>query len=254
MWARASSRTWPGCVRRLAQAIAAEVTTPDDLDRAAAARGYEVQESGFAAPGEPILGLGLAREVSDRAFRMEPGEVAGPIPSPSGPAFVTVVATQDPYVPPLDEVRDDVHEDVIRKKALTLAQERAAEAARTLRESDDFVAAAEEADYAVGSSDLVARGAPLPEIGVSAAVEAVAFAMDRGAVSDPIEAGSTVAVVRLAEREDASAADLDEQRETLRDQLVATRQGQFYTAYMTRVKERLAIDVDLGALERAFSA
>ena len=246
---RASSRA-----RSLAQAIAAEVTTPDDLDRAAAARGYEVQESGFAAPGEPILGLGLAREVSDRAFRMEPGEVAGPIPSPSGPAFVTVVATQDPYVPPLDEVRDDVHEDVIRKKALTLAQERAAEAARTLRESDDFVAAAEEADYAVGSSDLVARGAPLPEIGVSAAVEAVAFAMDRGAVSDPIEAGSTVAVVRLVEREDASAADLDEQRETLRDQLVATRQGQFYTAYMTRVKERLAIDVDLGALERAFSA
>ena len=106
----------------------------------------------------------------------------------------------------------------------------------------------------MGSSDLVARGAPLPEIGVSAAVEAVAFAMDRGAVSDPIEAGSTVAVVRLVEREDASAADLDEQRETLRDQLVATRQGQFYTAYMTRVKERLAIDVDLGALERAFSA
>lgn len=246
---RASSRG-----RSLAQAIAAEVTMPDDLDRAAAARGYEVQESGFAAPGEPILGLGLAREVSDRAFRMEQGEVAGPIPSPSGPAFVTVVATQDPYVPPLDEVRDDVREDVIRKKALTMAQERAAEAAQTLREADDFVTAAQEADYAVGSSDLVARGAALPEVGISAAVEAVAFAMDPGGVSEPIEAGNAVAVVRLVEREAASAQDLDAQRERLRDQLVATRQGQFFSAYMTRVKERLAIDVDLGALERAFSA
>ena len=246
---RATSRA-----RSLAQAIAAEVTTPEDLDRAAAARGYEVQESGFAAPGEPILGLGLAREVSDRAFRMEPGEVAGPIPSPSGPAFVTVVATQDPYVPPLDEVRDDVREDVVRKKSLTMAQERAAEAAQTLREADDFVAAAVEADFSVGSSDLVARGAALPEVGISAAVEAVAFKMDPGAVSEPIETGNTVAVVRLAEREDASAEELDEQRERLRDQLVATRQGQFFSAYMTRVKERLAIDVDLGALERAFSA
>ncbi len=246
---RASSRG-----RSLAQAIAAEVTTPEDLDRAAAARGYEVQESGFAAPGEPILGLGLAREVSDRAFRMEQGEVAGPIPSPSGPAFVTVVATQDPYVPPLDEVRDDVREDVIRKKALTMAQERAAEAAQALREADDFVAAAQEADYAVGSSDLVARGAALPQVGVSAAVEAIAFAMDPGAVSEPIEAGNAVAVVRLVEREEASAQDLDTQREQLRDQLVATRQGQFFSAYMTRVKERLAIDIDLGALERAFSA
>ena len=240
--------------RALAQAIAAEVSTPDDLDRAAAARGYEVQESGFAAPGEPILGLGLAREVSDRAFRMEPGEVAGPIPSPSGPAFVTVVATQDPYIPPLDEVRDDVRENVIRKKALTLAQERAAEAARVLGEADDFRAAAEEAEYALGSSDMVGRGAPLPEVGISAAVEAVAFAMEPGAVSEPIETGSTVAVLHLVEREDASAEDLDAQRDRLRDQLVATRQGQFFTAYMTRVKERLAIDVDLAALERAFSA
>ena len=246
---RATSRA-----RALAQAIAAEVSAPDDLDRAAAARGYEVQESGFAAPGEPILGLGLAREVSDRAFRMEPGEVAGPIPSPSGPAFVTVVATQEPYVPPLDEVRDDVRENVIRKKALTLAQERAAEAARALGEADDFQAAAEEAEYAFGSSDMVGRGAPLPEVGVSAAVEAVAFAMEPGAVSEPIEAGGTVAVVHVVEREDASAEDLAAQRDQLRDQLVATRQGQFFTAYMTRVKERLAIDVDLAALERAFSA
>lgn len=60
--------------------------------------------------------------------------------------------------------------------------------------------------------------------------------------------------MHLVEREDASAEDLDAQRDRLRDQLVATRQGQFFTAYMTRVKERLAIDVDLAALERAFSA
>ena len=246
---RASSRA-----RALAQAVAAEVTAPDDLDSAAAARGYEVQESGFAAPGEPILGLGLAREVSNRAFQMEPGEVAGPIPSPSGPAFVTVVATQDPYIPPLDEVRDQVREDVIRKKALTMAQARAAEAARSLREAEDFVAAAQAAEYSVGSSDLVTRGAALPEVGISAAVEAVAFSMEPGAVSDAVEAGNTAAVVHLVEREDASADDLDEQRERLRDQLVATRQGQFFSAYMARVKERIAIDVDLAALERAFSA
>ena len=246
---RAASRA-----RSLAQAIAAEVTTPEDLDRAAAARGYEVQESGFAAPGEPILGLGLAREVSNRAFQMEVGEVAGPIPSPSGPAFVTVVATQDPYVPPLDEVRDQVRENVIRKKALTMAQERAAEAARTLREAEDFVAAAEAADYSIGSSSLVARGASLPEVGTSASVEAIAFAMEPGTVSEAIEAGNAVAVVHLVEREEASPEDLDEQRETLRDQLVAARQGQFFSAYMTRVKERIAIDVDLAALERAFSA
>jgi len=235
----------------LARAIAEEATTPEELERAASARGYELQESGFAARGEPILGLGLAQEVSAQAFAIDPGAVAGPIPTPSGPAFVTVTDIQDPYIPELDEVRDEVREDVIRKKSLTLAQERAAEAAETLKAADDFVAAAEEAEWSVGSSDLVTRGSALPEVGPSAAVEAVAFAMDPGSVSDVVQAGNAVAVVHLVEREEASAADLAQNRNTLRDELMLQRQSRFFTAYMDNVKARLDITIDLSVLEQA---
>ncbi len=245
---RASSRA-----RALAQAIAAEVSTPAELEQAAAARGYELQESGFAAPGEPILGLGFAQEASARAFQLAVGEVEGPIGTPSGPAFVTVVDTQDPYVPMLEEVRDQVREDVIRKKALTLAQQRAAEAADALRDAEDFVAAATDAEYSVGSSDLVTRGSALPEVGISAAVEAVAFAMEPGTVSEAIESGNTAAVVHLVEREEAPTDDLSDVRQTLRDEMTVTRQGQFFGAYMNKVKERLDITVDLAALEEAFA-
>lgn len=235
----------------LARAIAAEAATPEELERAAAARGYELQESGFAARGEPILGLGLAQEVSAQAFAIDPGAVAGPIATPSGPAFVTVTDVQEPYVPELDEVRDQVREDVIRKKSLTLARERAAAAAETLRAADDFAAAAEEAGWTVGSSDLVTRGAALPEIGPSAAVEAVAFDMDPGSVSDAVEAGDAAVVVRLVEREEASAADLAESRDTLRGELTSQRRSRFFTAYMDNVKERLNISIDLAVLEQA---
>jgi len=243
---RAESRA-----RSLAQAIAAEISTPEDLRQAATMRGYELQESGFAAPGEPILGLGLAQEVSTRAFQMEQGEVAGPIRTPSGPAFVTVIATQDPYVPPLEEVRDQVEEDVIRKKSLTLAKQRATEASNALQSSDDFVSAAEEAGFTVGSSELITRGSPLPEVGVNATVETTAFRMEPGTVSDAIENGNTVSIVHLVEREVASEDDFQENRTAIRDQLISTRQGQFYSAYMTRVKERLQIDINLAALEQA---
>ena len=235
----------------LARAIAVEATTPETLERAASARGYELQESGFAARGEPILGLGLAQEVSAQAFAIEPGAVAGPIPTPSGPAFVTVIDVQDPYIPELDEVREQVREDVIRKKSLTLAQERAAEAAETLKAADDFVAAAEEAEWAVGASDLVARGAAFPEVGSSAAVEATAFAMTPGTVSDVVQTGNAAAIVHLVEREEASAADLAENRDTLRNELLFERQSRFFTAYMDNVKARLDITIDLAVLEQA---
>ena len=235
----------------LARAIAAEATTPADLERAASARGYELQESGFAARGEPILGLGLAQEVSAQAFAIDPGSVAGPVPTPSGPAFVTVTDIQDPYIPELDEVREQVREDVILKKSLTLAQERAAGAAETLKTAEDFVAAAEQAELSLGSSDFVTRGSTLPEVGSSPAVEAVAFAMTPGTVSDVIQTGNAVAIVHLAERVEASAADLAQNRDTLRDELMFQRQSRFFTAYMDNVKARLAITIDLGVLEQA---
>ena len=235
----------------LARAIAAEATTPEELERAASARGYELQESGFAARGEPILGLGLAQEVSAQAFAIDPGVVAGPIPTPSGPAFVTVTDVQDPYLPPLDEVREQVREDVIRKKSLALAQERAAEAAETLEAAGDFAAAAEEAGWPVGSSDLVTRGSALPEVGVSPAVEAAAFAMTPGAVSDVVRTGNAAAVVHLVEREEASAADLAANRDTLRDELLLQRRSRFFTAYLDNVKARLDVTIDLAVLDQA---
>ncbi len=235
----------------LARAIAEEATTPEELERAASARGYELQESGFAGRGEPILGLGLAQEVSAQAFAIDPGAVAGPIPTPSGPAFVTVTDIQEPYIPELDEVRDEVREDVIRKKSLTIAQERAAEAAGMLKAAEDFVAAAEEAEWSVGSSDLVTRGAALPEVGVNAAVETVAFAMTPGSVSDVVQAGDAAAVLHLVEREEASAADLAQNRITLRNELMLQRQSRFFTAYMDNVKARLDITIDLAVLEQA---
>ena len=244
---RAASRS-----AALAQAISAEVSTPEDLDRAAASRGLEVQESAFATSGEPILGLGLASEVSSRAFQLEEGQVDGPIGTPVGPAFVTVADRQDPYVPPLDEVRSQVSDDVLRRKALALAQERAVEAIGDLQEAEDFVAAAEDAELTVGSSELLTRGGAFPEVGVNSAVEAVAFTLPEGGVSDVIEAGNMAAIVHVVERESVTPAQLSNDRDDLRIELLQRRQAQFYRAYLANIE--LAINIDIAALQQATGA
>ena len=240
--------------RALAQAIAAEVSTPEDLDRAASSRGLEVQESAFAAPGEPILGLGLASEVSAQAFQMDLGEVVGPIGTPTGPAFVTVVDRQDSFVPPLEDVRARVREDVLRRKALTLAQATAAEAAAMLQTADDFGAAAAAADLTVGTSTFLTRGSPFPEVGINAAVEAVAFELPVGGVSRVIEAGNAAAVVRIVERQDVTPEELEAARDALRTELLQTRQNQFYSSYLSGVQEQLSINVDMVAFDQAVGA
>ena len=236
----------------LARSIAAEVETPEDLERAAGARGFELQESGFVGRGEPILGLGFAPQVSAEAFQMEPGEVAGPMQTPTGPAFVTVAELQDPVIPPLDEVREDVARDVRNRKALERARVEAEAAAGSLRDGEDFEAAAEAAGLTVATSELITRGAAFPEVGVSTAVEQAAFDLPIGGVSGILAAGGeTLAVVRLVEHEDVTPEEIAEASEAVRNELIQSRRNEFYSAYMSRVQEQLGVDIDYGAFETA---
>ena len=68
-------------VQDLSTAIAAELKTPADLDKAAKSRGLQVQESPLFTRTEPIPGLGASPEVSEQAFTLEQGRVSGPAPA-----------------------------------------------------------------------------------------------------------------------------------------------------------------------------
>ena len=235
----------------LAEAMSLEISEAADLEAAAARRGLKAQESGFAALGEPILGLGFSSEVTTQAFQLAEGEVAGPIPTPTGPAFVTVTGIQAPYVPPLEEVEARVRDDVIRRKAFVLAQERADAAAAILQDADDFAAAAEAEELAVNESGLIARGASVPGVGVDAQVEAVAFSLIAGETSDPVLTGNSAVVLHVHEREDADPAAFQTSREQLRSEMILERQNQFYGAYMENAKARIPISIDMGAFALA---
>jgi peptidyl-prolyl cis-trans isomerase D len=239
----------------LAQAMSAEITAAPDpvaaMDTAAMRRGLEPQESGFAAPGEPILGLGFSSDVTAQAFQLPQGQVAGPIQTPTGPAFVTVVGIQAPTIPPLEEVEARVRDDVVRRKAFTTAQERAAEMATLLKTADDFTEAAEAEELEVGASDLIARGGAVPGVGLNAAVEAMAFSLSDGETSDPVLTGNSAVILHLHERQEATESDFQDARETLRSEMIAEQQGRFFAAYMENAKTRIIIDVDMAAFAQA---
>ena len=143
-------------------------------------------------------------------------------------------------MPPLDEVRTQVRDDVLRRRALTRAQERANDVAESLQEADDFVAAAEAAGLTVGSSELLARGGAFPEVGASSTIEAVAFALPVGGISEVIEAGNMAAIVHVVERESVTPEQLGNDRVDLRYELLQRRQAQFYQAYLANAASRTA--------------
>ena len=148
------------------------------------------------------------------AFQLKDGEVSKALQSPRGPVYITVTGKRDPYVPKLDEVKDRVREDVIKMTgAAELSKQRAGEIAAALRSAKDFAAAAKAQGLEAKDTQLIARGSPLPDIGVSPEVDKVAFSLPAGGVSDPIPTTTGTVIVRVAEREEVTPDAFKQARE-----------------------------------------
>jgi parvulin-like peptidyl-prolyl isomerase len=206
-----------------------------------------VTDTGFFAKDEPISGLGMAPAVADRAFEMKPGEVSDQIRTPQGFAFITVTDTQPSRAPTLDDVKAKVRDDVVKKKAVEAARQKAAAVGAQMK-SGDFDAAAKAAGLTVQTTDLVARGAPIGDLGVSPAVDAAAFKLPVNGVSDPIVTDNGAAIVKVLEKKDVSATEMASAKNSLRDQLLNERRNRFYSAYMGKAREKMKINVNRSVL------
>ena len=237
-WDRAQSEA-----QRVADDVAKSLKKPSDIDTVAKGRGLTVGESALFSKEEPIAGLGMAPAVAERAFELKDGEVSEAIRTPQGFAFVTVTGRQDSYVPKLDEVKARVRDEVVKKKATDVARQKAATIGAQMK-TGDFNAAAKAAGLDVKTTEFIARGAAIGDIGVSPAVDAVAFNMQPGAVSDPIVTDNGTVIVKALERQDPPAADVATGKATLKTELANERRDRFYASYMAKARERMKVNIN----------
>jgi peptidyl-prolyl cis-trans isomerase D len=237
-WERAQAEA-----QRIADDVAGKLKTPADFDTVAKGRGLTVGDSPLFTKEEPIGGLGVAPAVAERAFELKDGEISESIRTPQGFAFITVTGRQDSYVPKLEEVKARVRDEVLKKKAVDVARQRASAVAAQMK-SGDFNAAAKSAGLDVKTTEFVARGAAIADVGTSPAVDAVAFTLPVGGVSDPIVTDNATAIVKVLERQDPAPSDATSAKATLKTELLGERRNRFYASYMTKARERMKVNVN----------
>ena len=167
--------------------------------------------------------------------------------TPQGYVFLTVTGKQDARTPALDEVKARVRNDLLKRKAVETARQKAAALATQLK-GGDFAAAAKTAGLEVKTTELVPRGSPIADAGVSPAIDAAAFALPPGGVSDPIVTDNGAVVVKVVDKAGVTDADLAKGREAVRTELLGERRNQFFNAYMTKARERMQINVNQQAI------
>jgi peptidyl-prolyl cis-trans isomerase D len=237
----------------LAESLGKQISKPADLDKVAKAQGLLVQESGFFARDEPILGLGPSPEAASRAFEIKEGSVAGPLRASRGFVFETLLAKQDAYVPKLEEVKDRVRDEVLKQKARDLSRQKAAEIAAKLKSAPDFEKAAKAAGLEAKTTELIARDSPIPDLGTAPAVDDAAFKLPQGAVSDPITTDNGTAVIKVIEKKEVTPDEWKSNKDRFREELLTERRNRFFSAYMVKAKLKMKIEVNREALQRAVS-
>lgn len=235
----------------IAKALESQVKTAADLDRLAKERGLQVQDTGAFLRDEPIDGLGPAPEVAAQAFQLADGAVSPALRVSRGWVLATVTGKEEPRLPQLAEVRDRVRDDLTRERAAELAKTRAAEIAAMLKGAGDFAAAAKKAGLEVKSTELITRGSPIPDLGVSPDVDKVAFSLPVNGVSDPITTPSGTAIVRVTEKEGVTDEQVKQGMDQVREELVNQRRDRFFSGYMNEAKKKLAIQINQETLQRA---
>jgi peptidyl-prolyl cis-trans isomerase D len=227
----------------IAKGIEATMKTPADLDRIARERSLTVVETGFIQSNEPIQGVGPQPELASRLFALKEGEVTPAMRVATGWVFGTVTGRQDAYLPQLAEVRARVSEDVKLEKAAGLVKERAQQLANELKNAKDFAAVVKRAGLEMKTTELLARGSAIPDLGMSEAIDAAAFALPQGGVSDAISTPTGTAVIRVVERVNVTDAEIELGKDALREELINQRRDRFFAAYMEKAKTALRINI-----------
>jgi peptidyl-prolyl cis-trans isomerase D len=237
-------------VQTVAGRLASQLTKPADLDTVAKAQGLTVQETGLFARDEPIMGLGGAPEVAARAFQLTPGDMSGPVPTQRGVVFMTVTEKKDPYIPQLDEAKDKVRDAVLTQKAREMARQKAEAVAAKVKGAADFDKAVKSAGFEARTTELLARDAPIPELGVAPAVTEAAFALPQGGVSGAIAIDAGAAVVKVVEKQEVGATEITANKDQFRQELLSDRRNRFFSAYMVKAKQKMKIQVNRDAVQR----
>ena len=95
----------------------------------------------------------------------------------------------------------------------------------------------------IKTTELLARGSAIPDLGMSEAIDAAAFSLPQGGVSDAIATPTGTAVIRVAERVNVTDAEIELGKDTLREELVNQRRDRFFAAYMEKAKTALRINI-----------
>lgn len=232
-----------------AQQIVEAVRAGQSLQQAAQADEWPVLESPLFSRQQVLPEFGGNFDFQGAAFRL-PTETAGqpdapvsePVGLPTGFVVMQLKEVSRTHTAEFDDVRAQVESGFRQERGVELAREAAQQLAGEAGGSGNLASAARRSGLEVKTSPLVNRETTLPDLGPVSRIAATAFNLPVGQVSEAQQVAGKWVAFRVLERTEADLGRLEEERDTLRAQLLEKKRSLHWEIFQQSLRKRRQAD------------
>jgi peptidyl-prolyl cis-trans isomerase D len=236
--------------QQFAQALAKQVQS-QGFDKAAAAHNLHPVTTDYLPKGGTIAGLADSTALMTQAFATAKGAAPQTASSGDGFAVFQVLDTKAAHAPDFASYKDHILADYREQQVPTLLNDQLKKLDDRAKVLNDLTKAATEMHIPVKSSDLVAKDAQVPDLGAMSGPGLPAFSLPKGGISGPINTGRTGVVLEVTDKQEPTAADMQQNFAATRDHLLSAQREDVFRVYVTDLVDKYT---KAGAIVRSQTA
>ena len=229
-------------VRETATGVLARARAGEDF--AALAKTYS-KDPGTAANGGDLGFFPRGRMVKpfeEAAFNLSAGAISDLVETPFGLHIIKVEEVNAERERPLDEVRGEIHQELVRERAGDLARDQATQDRAKTQSGAQLAEIAQGSGLTVVESPLVSREESLPDLGRQSELTNAALSLAIDQVSEPVQAGEAWYLVSPRERVESKIPDFAQIAEDVEKRVRGEKAEQLAKAkadaLLTQAKEK----------------
>ena len=192
------------------------------------------------------LDMEQAADFAGAAFSLEEQQISDVKQIGNAYFLIKVVETIDPVQLPLDKVQESIIDTLGQKLRRTAAQKKAQELLAAAQSAENLAAVAQKNNMTLSSTEMFARNDSIQKVGRSAEFTSAAFDLtpENPLFPEVLETDQGFFIIAFKEKQVPTSDEIRQNLPGIRQQLLQTKQGQYYQAWINELKENSKIEID----------
>jgi len=210
-----------------------------ELDKAAAAKGYAVITTEYFSRTDNLPGLGTSAQFMDAVFGAAEKSPPDMATVPQGYVVFQLLGITPPATPTFEQIRARVESEFKNQRVSFLLQQKTQELSDRAKSEHDLKKAAKDLGATVKTSDLVAPDGQVPDIGPMSGGANVVFSLKPGDISGPITAGDKGVVAHVLDKQAPPDQEFAAKKDGIRQSLLEGKQNEMFQLFLSNLRNSM---------------